>query len=129
MKNETRIEMEMEMTPISMVDDDDEEFVDIEEEEETRSRVIYLWSVPANGHLNPTLCFTNELILYLDEINVDKIVFYSGKSFKDLIVNLPNNIDKNKIEFRDYGLDEFTGSENLLKLFMDFDTRPGSIQF
>ena len=112
-----------EMTLINMLDDEIDESE--EEEEEAISRVIYLWSVPANGHLNPTLCFTNELILHLDEINVDKIVFYSGKSFKDLILNLPNNINKNKIEFRDYGLDEFTGSENLLKLIMDFDTRPG----
>lgn len=97
--------------------------------DEPESRVIYIWSVPANGHLNPTLCFTNELINYLDRINVDKIVFYSGKSFKELIINLPNNIaaNKTKIEFRDYGLDEFAGSENLLKLFMDFDTRPGAL--
>lgn len=90
-------------------------------------RVIFLWSIPANGHLNPTLCFTNQLLLRLDEMNVTKIVFYSGVSFRDLILNLPNNIGKNRIEFRDYRLEKYTGSENLLKLLMNFDTRPGTL--
>jgi hypothetical protein len=92
-----------------------------------KERVIFLWSVPANGHLNPTLCFTNQLLLRLDELNITKIVFYSGKSFKNLILNLPNNVDKNRIEFRDYGLEKHIGSENLLKILMDFDTRPGTL--
>jgi hypothetical protein len=90
-------------------------------------RVIYLWSIPANGHLNPTLCFTNQLLLRLDELNVSKIVFYSGHSFKDLILNLPNNVGRARIEFRDYGLEKHAGSENLLKILMNFDTRPGTL--
>lgn len=93
----------------------------------SKERVIYLWSVPANGHLNPTLCFTNQLLLNLDEMNVSRIVFYSCASFKDMILNLPNNQGKSRIEFRDYQLAEHKGTENLLKLFMDFDTRPGSL--
>jgi hypothetical protein len=90
-------------------------------------RVIYIWSVPANGHLNPTLCFTNQLLTRLDEINVSKIVFYSGPAFRDLILNLPNNKERQRIEFRDYGLKKYSGSENLLKLLMDWDTRPGTL--
>lgn len=90
-------------------------------------RVIFLWSVPANGHLNPTLCYANELLTALPEMNCTKLVFYSGKSFKDVILNLPNNKGKNLIEFRDYELEKYTGTENLLKLMMNFDTRPGTL--
>ncbi|CAF0718066.1 unnamed protein product [Brachionus calyciflorus] len=90
-------------------------------------RVIFLWSVPANGHLNPTLCYANELLTALPEMNCTKLVFYCGKSFKDVILNLPNNKGKNLIEFRDYELEKYTGTENLLKLMMDFDTRPGTL--
>ena len=93
---------------------------------EKKDRVIFLWSIPANGHLNPTLCFTNQLLLKLDEMKVKKIVFYCGMSFRDLILNLPNNTD-NRIEFRDYRLEKYTGSENLLKLIMNFDTKPGKL--
>lgn len=92
-----------------------------------KDRVIFIWSVPANGHLNPTLCFANELLLRLDDMNIKKIVFYSGPTFKDVILNLPNNENKNLIEFRDYRLEKYTGSENLLKLMMNFDTRPGTL--
>ena len=60
---------------------------------EPRERVIFLWSVPATGHLNPTLCFTNQLLLRLDEMKVKKIVFYCGTAFKDTILNLPNNTE------------------------------------
>nr|QVK45631.1 UDP glucuronosyltransferase [Brachionus paranguensis] len=96
---------------------------------ETRrtERVIFLWSVPANGHLNPTLCYANELLKALPEMNCSKLVFYSGKSFKDLILNLPNNRGKDLIEFRDYELEKNTGTENLLKLIMNFNTKPGTL--
>ena len=97
-----------------------------EDDSEKKERVIFLWSIPANGHLNPTLCFTNQLLLRLDEMKVKKIIFYCGASFRDLILNLPNNTD-NRIEFRDYRLEKYTGSENLLKLIMNFDTRPGTL--
>jgi hypothetical protein len=90
-------------------------------------RVIFLWSVPANGHLNPTLCFTNQLLLRLDEMNVKKIIFYSEPSFAEPILNLPNNANKERIEFREYKLKQRMGSENLLKMFMDFDTSPGTL--
>lgn len=93
----------------------------------TQSRCLFIWSVPANGHLNPTLCFTNQLILRLGEMNIDKIVFYCGPSFKDLILNLPNNIGRNVIEYRDYKLEKHTGTENLLKLLMNFNTKPGTL--
>jgi hypothetical protein len=94
---------------------------------EEQERVIFLWSVPANGHLNPTLCFTNQLLQNLDKMKVKKIVFYCGASFRESIVNLPNNIGQNRLEFRDYGLEKYTGTENLLKLLMNFDTRPGTL--
>lgn len=103
------------------------EEVSLMNEDENRPKVIYIWSVPANGHLMPCLCYTNQLLLRLDEMKVDKIVFYSGVSFRDLILNLPNNIGKNRIEFRDYNLEKSTGTENLLKLLMNFDTRPGTL--
>lgn len=92
-----------------------------------KDRVIYLWSVPANGHLNPTLCYANELLKTLPEMNCSKLIFYSGKSFKDVILNLPNNRGKDLIEFRDYELEKNTGTENLLKLIMNFDTKPGTL--
>ena len=92
-----------------------------------KERVIFLWSVPANGHLNPTLCFTNQLLQNLDAMKIKKIIFYCGVSFRDSILNLPNNIGQNRIEFRDYRLEKYTGSENLLKLLMNFDTRPGTL--
>ena len=92
-----------------------------------KERVIHLWSIPANGHLNPTLCFTNQLLTKLDELNVTKIIFYSGALFKDIILNLPNNIGRTKIEFRDYALQDQTGTDNLLKILMNFDTRPGAL--
>lgn len=93
----------------------------------SKERVIFIWSVPANGHLNPTLCFTNQLLENLDTMNVSKIVFYSDIAFRDLIINLPNNVGQKYIEFRDYNLQKQTGSENFLKLIMDFDTKPGSL--
>ncbi len=92
-----------------------------------KERVIFLWSVPANGHLNPTLCFTDQLLKSLDLMKVEKLVFYSGKEFRDQVINVPNNINQNRIEFRDYSLDKYHGSENLLKLLMNFDTKPGSL--
>lgn len=92
-----------------------------------KDRVIFIWSIPANGHLNPTLCFTNNLLQNLDAMNVQKIVFYCGLSFREQILNLPNNIGKNQIEFRDYHLQKNIGSDNLLKLIMNFDTKPGSL--
>jgi len=106
---------------------DTEELADGDDpEEEEKERVIFLWSVPATGHLNPTLCFTNQLLLRLDEMKVKKIVFYCGTAFRELILNLPNN-KQNRIEFRDYRLEKHTGSDNLLKLLMTFDTRPGNL--
>ncbi len=99
------------------------------DEETQQERVLFLWSIPANGHLNPTLCFTNQLLLKLNQMKIKKIVFYCGTSFRDQILNLPNNTG-NRIEFRDYKLEKHTGSENLLKLIMNFDTKPGkSITF
>ena len=86
-------------------------------------RCMYIWSMPANGHMNPTLCLTNEMLLKLDEMNIKKIVFYSGPKFKNLILNLPNNTDK-KIEFREYNL---YSSEELLMQIMNFDHRPGTL--
>ena len=94
---------------------------------QTKERVMYIWSVPANGHLNPTLCFTNQLLLRLDDMKVDKIIFYSTSQFKQTILDLPNNKDKKLIEFRDYNLEKSTGSDNMLKLMMNFDTRPGTL--
>jgi hypothetical protein len=93
---------------------------------EKRENVIYIWSIPANGHLNPTLCFTNQLLLKLNEMKVTKIVFYCGTTFRDQILNLPNNIN-NRIEFRDYEFEKYTGSKDFLKLIMNFDTKPGRI--
>jgi len=94
---------------------------------EIKNRVIYIWSTPAVGHLNPTLCFTNQLLSRLHEMNIDKIIFYSGTAFRDLILDLPNNAGKNLIEFRDYELKKYWGHEDLLKILMDWDTRPGKI--
>ena len=94
---------------------------------QTKERVIYIWSVPANGHLNPILCFANQLLLRLDEMRINKIIFYSTAQFKQTILDLPNNKDKNLIEFRDYNLEKNTGSDNMLKLMMNFDTRPGNL--
>jgi hypothetical protein len=108
--------------------EEDEEWISPTLPKQTISNnCITIWSVPANGHLNPTLCFTNQLILRLDELKIKKIIFYSGPAFRDLILNLPNNKAKNRIEFRDYNLKEYAGSENLLKLLMDWDTRPGTL--
>jgi hypothetical protein len=90
-------------------------------------RVIYIWSVPANGHLNPTLCFTNQLLLRLAEMKVHKVIFYSSSSFEQPILDLPNNVNKKLIEFRDYDLEKHCGSENMLKIMMNFDTKPGSL--
>ena len=87
---------------------------------------MYIWSVPAKGHSNPALCFTNELLKKLDDIQIEKIVFYSCESFRDSILNLPNNIQQ-KIEFRDFEFVKNSGTDNFLKLIMDFDTRPGSL--
>lgn len=95
--------------------------------DEKGGRVIFLWSVPANGHLNPTLCFTDQLLANLTTMNVTKIVFYCGLEFRDQVVNLPNNKCQSRIEFRDYSLAKHHGSENLLKLLMNFDTKPGSL--
>ncbi len=92
-----------------------------------KERVIFLWSVPANGHLNPTLCFTNQLLSNLDIMKVKKIIFYCGQEFRDQVLNVPNNVNQNRIEFRDYSLGKHYGSENLLKLLMNFDTKPGSL--
>lgn len=92
-----------------------------------KERVIFLWSVPANGHLNPTLCFTNELITKLGAMRVKKIIFYSGGSFRDQVLNLPNNTGQSRVEFRDYCLKKHAGTDNLLKLLMNFDTKPGAL--
>ncbi|CAF0764678.1 unnamed protein product, partial [Brachionus calyciflorus] len=93
----------------------------------SKERVIFIWSIPANGHMNPMLCFVNELIPRLDQINVNKIVFYTSESYKESIENIPNNKIQKRVEFRDYKLEKFTGSENLLKLLMDFNTKPGAL--
>jgi hypothetical protein len=93
---------------------------------ENHERCIYIWSVPANGHMNPTLCLTNQLLSKMDEIKIDKIVFYCGEAFRDQILKLPNNTN-HQIEFRDYRLGEHTGTENFLKAIMNFDTKPGSL--
>jgi hypothetical protein len=90
-------------------------------------RVIYLWSIPATGHLNPTLCLTNQLLSQLDAMNVSRIIFYSNESFRERIINLPNNIDKKLIEFRDYGLKDHLESDNVLKQLMDFECKPGEL--
>lgn len=102
------------------------ELEDDSEDEDKRERVIFLWSVPATGHLMPTLCFTNQLLLRLDEMKVKKIIFFNETPYRELILNLPNNTD-NRIEFRDYRLEKEFGSDNLLKLLMTFDTRPGNL--
>lgn len=104
----------------------DIELEDESEEDEKRERVIFLWSVPATGHLMPTLCFTNQLLLRLDEMKVKKIIFFCETAFRELILNLPNN-KENRIEFRDYRLEKDLGSDNLLKILMTFDTRPGNL--
>ncbi len=95
-------------------------------------RVIYIWSVPAIGHLNPTLCFANELLTRLDELHVDRLVIYNAKSFRDMITNLPNNKlskdnPRSRIEFRDYELEKHVGTDDFLKIVMNFDTAPGSL--
>ena len=96
-----------------------------------RDRVIYIWSVPAIGHLNPTLCFVNELLNRLGELQVDRIVVYNAEAFRPMITNLPNNVtpkgDKGLIEFRDYQLKEHVGTDDFLKIIMNFDTTPGSL--
>jgi len=97
------------------------------------SRVIFLWGVclffyyysiclcifslkvPARGHLNPTLCFTNQLLLKLDELNVKKIIFYSASIYRIDILSLPNN-KEDRIEFRDFDFEKYAGSDNYLKL-------------
>ena len=79
------------------------------------NRVIFLWNIPAVGHLNPTLCFTNQLLLKLDELNVEKIIFYSASMFREKILSLPNN-KENRIEFRDFNFEKYAGSDNYLKL-------------
>lgn len=89
-------------------------------------RCLFIWSVPANGHMNPTLCLTNQLLSNMEAIKIDKIVFYCGEAFRDQILNLPNNTN-NQIEFRDYHLGKHAGSENFLKVLMNFDTKPGSL--
>ena len=91
------------------------------------NRVMYIWSTPAIGHLNPTLCFTNQLLTRLETMKIKKIIFYSGMPFRDLILNLPNNQGKDLIEFRDYELKKYWGHDDLLKILMDWDTRPGKI--
>lgn len=113
-------------------------------------RIIYLIAVPSASHLNPTLCFVNSLIKKLDVMNIDRIVIYSESQFYDRILNLPDNIPmnnghsrnnsneaispastdsniRNYIECRNLGLSENTGTSNLLKLIMDFDTKANSI--
>lgn len=79
------------------------------------NRVMYIWSTPAVGHLNPTLCFTNQLLTRLETMKIKKIIFYSGMPFRDLILNLPNNQGKDLIEFRDYELKKYWGHDDLLK--------------
>ena len=100
--------------------------IDVEDEVKKTSRVIYWWSVPAMGHLNATFCVINELIGRLDEIGLDRVVFYCGESFREHVLNLPNNSKKNCIEFRTYGLQESVGSDDWLKLILNFSTRPGA---
>ena len=61
-------------------------------------------------------------------MKIDKIVFYSCSTFRDSILNLPNNFNNTyQIEYRDYELKKYCGSEDFLKLIMDFDTKPGSL--
>ena len=110
--------------------------------ETKNSRVIYLIAVPSASHLNPTLCFVNSLIKKLDSMNIDRIVIYSESQFYDRILSLPENLASTKsehldeiksanihnyIECRNLGLSENTGTSNLLKLIMDFDTKANSI--
>jgi hypothetical protein len=101
-------------------------------------RLIYIIAVPSSSHLNPTLCFVNSLIRKLDEMKIDKIIIYSEPQFYDRILNLPENAHhpsnpttttttKNYIECRDLGLSQNTGTSNLLKLIMDFDTKANNI--
>jgi hypothetical protein len=87
---------------------------------------MFIWCLPAKGHLNPALCFTNQILLKLNDFKISKIIFYCTASFRDAILNLPNN-KNNQIEFRDFRFDELLGSENYLKLIMNFDTRPGRL--
>lgn len=105
-----------------------------------KERILYIIAVPSSSHLNPTLCFVNSLIRKLDELNIDRIVFYSDPQFYDKILNLPENqiitkpvslketnSTKNYIECRDLRLNENTGTSNLLKLIMDFDTKANQL--
>lgn len=98
-----------------------------QDENDNDERILYIWGVPAKGHSNPALCLTNELLLKLNEMNIKKVIFYSCSSYRDSILNLPNNNAEFRIEFRDYELKKYTGSENFLKLIMNFDTRPGCL--
>lgn len=101
-------------------------------------RCVYVISVPSSSHLNPTLCFLNDLIKKLHLLDIDKIVVYTDPQFYERILNLPENLKddktnistlnfKNFIECRDLRLNENTGTSNLLKLIMNFDTKANNL--
>jgi hypothetical protein len=91
-----------------------------------KDRVIYILAMPSASHLNPALCFTNQLVEKLDKINVSKIIFYSTPQFFERILNLPNN-KNNRIEVRDFYFEKYIGNPDLLKSMMNFDTQAGKI--
>jgi hypothetical protein len=89
-------------------------------------RILFLFSTPSGSHLNPTLSYTNQLLTKLDDMNIEKIVFFTEPQFYERIMNIPNNT-RNQIEVRSYNLEKFIGHTNLLKVYMDFNTAAGSL--
>ena len=72
----------METTNLNTISEEGEDLVDDNSNNTNmntnqKERIMYIWSVPAKGHSNPALCFTNELLKKLDDIQIEKIVFYS----------------------------------------------------